>query len=83
MSANGDPATERPESTEAGPLAMRRSADRIGIDRIEFFSDAVFAIAMTLLVVTLVIPESVQAAGLGDALDGCPTGCSRSCSASS
>ena len=44
-------------------LTVRRSSDRTGMDRIEFSSDAVFAIAMTLLVVTLVIRAAVTAAG--------------------
>ena len=37
-------------------------------DRVAFFSDAVFAIAMTLLVVGIEVPKLVNAAQLGDSL---------------
>src|SRR5690242_11701602 len=47
----------------------RRHSDELEFDRVAFFSDAVFAIAMTLLVVGIGIPE-VRESELGDALRG-------------
>ena len=47
----------------------RRRSEELEFDRVAFFSDAVFAIAMTLLVVGIGIPE-VRDSELGDALRG-------------
>ena len=47
----------------------RRRSEELEFDRIAFFSDAVFAIAMTLLVVGIGIPH-VREARVGDALRG-------------
>ncbi len=47
----------------------RRRSEELEFDRVAFFSDAVFAIAMTLLVVGIGIPH-VSNAKLGEALDG-------------
>lgn len=56
-----------PDESTARPLRYRRESKGLEFDRVAFFSDAVFAIAMTLLVVGIGIP-TVSDAGLGDAL---------------
>ena len=48
---------------------FERKESSLEFDRVAFFSDAVFAIAMTLLVVGIGIPE-VRESELGDALRG-------------
>lgn len=62
------PAEDAPtESPPPGPLRYVRESPGLEFDRVAFFSDAVFAIAMTLLVVGIGIP-TVSDGELGDAL---------------
>jgi uncharacterized membrane protein len=55
------------DARESRPGRYRRSSTSLEFDRVIFFSDAVFAIAMTLLVVGIGIPH-VRDAGLDHAL---------------
>jgi uncharacterized membrane protein len=61
VSGTGGSQTNRPR--------FERKESGLEFDRVAFFSDAVFAIAMTLLVVGIGIPE-VRSSELGDALRG-------------
>jgi len=61
---------------------FERKESSLEFDRVAFFSDAVFAIAMTLLVVGIGIPE-VRESELGDALRSRNPRSSASSSASS
>jgi uncharacterized membrane protein len=58
---------QEPDPLESRPGLYRRSSTSFEFDRVIFFSDAVFAIAMTLLVVGIGIPH-VADAGLDHAL---------------
>ena len=55
--------------TRSNEPRFERKESSLEFDRVAFFSDAVFAIAMTLLVVGIGIPE-VRKSELGDALRG-------------
>lgn len=68
MASAGDWTTNRPPSGQAGSAADSPAADSeaVGTGRIEAFSDGVFAIAITLLVLDVKVPE--VAGGLSAAL---------------
>jgi len=58
---------EEPDAEQTRPGRYRRSSTSLEFDRVIFFSDAVFAIAMTLLVVGIGIPH-VKDGGFDQAL---------------
>jgi uncharacterized membrane protein len=60
MASEGGPA--------GGPESYRREGRGLEFDRVSIFTDAGYAIAMTLLVVELQVPEIPEAGGLGAAL---------------
>ncbi|MFI5046700.1 MAG: TMEM175 family protein [Acidimicrobiia bacterium] len=66
---DGDGAEQPPPSVGRGGRRYIRHSPGLEFDRVAFFSDAVFAIAMTLLVVGVGIPH-VSSSGLEKALSG-------------
>jgi uncharacterized membrane protein len=58
--------TSTPETTGAMGFSTSPEAAKVSIDRMSFFSDAVVAIAMTLLALDLPVPPSESASGLLD-----------------